>query len=43
MQKTVEWYKANEDWWRNVKSGEYQKYYEKQYKQQHSMLGRPQH
>ncbi|MFA6193637.1 MAG: dTDP-glucose 4,6-dehydratase [Parcubacteria group bacterium] len=31
MKKTVEWYKANEDWWRDVKSGEYQKYYEKQY------------
>ncbi|MFH0930096.1 MAG: dTDP-glucose 4,6-dehydratase [Candidatus Moraniibacteriota bacterium] len=31
MKQTVEWYKANEDWWRDVKSGEYQKYYEKQY------------
>ena len=26
--KTVEWYKENQDWWRAVKSGEYQKYYE---------------
>jgi dTDP-glucose 4,6-dehydratase len=31
MRQTVEWYKSNEDWWRDVKSGEYQKYYEKQY------------
>jgi dTDP-glucose 4,6-dehydratase len=31
MKQTVEWYKNNEDWWRDVKSGEYQKYYEKQY------------
>lgn len=31
MQKTVEWYITNESWWRDVKSGEYQKYYEKQY------------
>ncbi len=31
MKQTVEWYKNNEDWWRDVKSGEYLKYYEKQY------------
>ena len=31
MEQTVEWYKTNESWWRDVKSGEYQKYYEKQY------------
>jgi len=31
MKQTVEWYKANESWWRDVKSGEYQKYYNKQY------------
>lgn len=29
--QTVEWYKNNEDWWKEVKSGEYKKYYEKQY------------
>ena len=28
---TIEWFKNNEVWWRNVKSGDYQKYYEKQY------------
>jgi dTDP-glucose 4,6-dehydratase len=31
MKKTVEWYEKNEDWWRKIKSGEYLKYYEKQY------------
>ena len=31
MKKTVEWYKNNESWWRKIKSGEYLKYYEKQY------------
>jgi len=31
LRKTIEWYKKNEDWWRRVKSGEYEKYYEKQY------------
>lgn len=31
LAKTVEWYENNESWWRDVKSGEYQKYYEKQY------------
>ncbi len=33
MEKTVEWYKNNEDWWKHIKSGEYQTYYEKQYGQ----------
>jgi len=31
LEKTVQWYKENEKWWKNVKSGEYQKYYKKQY------------
>ncbi len=31
LRATVEWYKANEAWWRPLKSGEYQEYYEKQY------------
>lgn len=29
--KTIEWYLANEDWWQEIISGEYQKYYEKMY------------
>lgn len=31
LAQTVEWFKQNEAWWKNVKSGEYQKYYQEQY------------
>ncbi len=31
LKDMVEWYKANEDWWRACKSGEYKKYYEANY------------
>lgn len=31
LAKTVEWYQTNEKWWRDIKSGEYQKYYQEQY------------
>jgi dTDP-glucose 4,6-dehydratase len=31
LEKTVEWYKTHEDWWKKVKSGDYQVYYQKQY------------
>ncbi|MDP2649875.1 MAG: dTDP-glucose 4,6-dehydratase [bacterium] len=31
LEKTVKWYQDNVSWWKNVKSGEYKKYYEKQY------------
>ncbi|MEK7160379.1 MAG: dTDP-glucose 4,6-dehydratase [Patescibacteria group bacterium] len=31
LEKTIEWYKNNEDWWKRVKSGDYQDYYKKQY------------
>jgi len=31
LEKTVDWYLANEDWLNNVTSGDYQKYYELQY------------
>lgn len=30
--KTIGWYLANKDWWQEIISGEYQKYYEKMYK-----------
>ena len=30
--KTIKWYLANKDWWQEIISGEYQKYYEKMYK-----------
>lgn len=33
LQKTIEWYQQNKDWWQRVKSGEYQEYYQKQYQQ----------
>lgn len=31
LEKTVEWFLANEEWLNNVTSGNYQKYYEQQY------------
>lgn len=31
LNKTIDWYLNNEDWLKNVTSGEYQSYYEKQY------------
>ena len=31
LEKTVDWYLANEAWMENITSGDYQKYYEKQY------------
>lgn len=31
LKETVEWYKNNESWWKNIKSGDYQEYYKKQY------------
>jgi dTDP-glucose 4,6-dehydratase len=31
MDKTIDWYLANEEWLNNVTSGEYKKYYEDQY------------
>ncbi|HLW18925.1 MAG TPA: dTDP-glucose 4,6-dehydratase [Cyclobacteriaceae bacterium] len=32
IEKTVDWYLENEDWLKNVTSGDYQKYYEEHYK-----------
>ena len=29
--KTIDWYLANKDWWQEIISGEYQRYYEKMY------------
>jgi len=31
LKTTIEWYKTNQTWWKNIKSGEHQTYYEKQY------------
>lgn len=32
LKHTIEWYQRNQDWWKRVKSGEYQTYYTAQYK-----------
>jgi dTDP-glucose 4,6-dehydratase len=32
LQQTVEWYRANEQWWRPLKSGEYWEYYKRNYR-----------
>lgn len=29
--QTVKWFQENEQWWRNIKNGTYQEYYQKQY------------
>ena len=31
LEKTVQWYQQNREWWKNVKNGEYKEYYKKQY------------
>jgi len=31
LARTIDWYKANETWWKHIKSGEYATYYKKQY------------
>jgi len=31
LEKTIDWYLANEEWMNNITSGDYQKYYESQY------------
>jgi dTDP-glucose 4,6-dehydratase len=31
LTKTIEWYKTHQSWWKRVKSGAYQEYYQKQY------------
>jgi len=33
LEKTVDWYLANEEWLQHVTSGDYQKYYNQQYVQ----------
>jgi dTDP-glucose 4,6-dehydratase len=33
LKKTIQWYLANEQWWKNIKSGDYQNYYKKQYEE----------
>jgi dTDP-glucose 4,6-dehydratase len=31
LEETVEWYRANREWWEPIKSGEYRRYYDTQY------------
>jgi dTDP-glucose 4,6-dehydratase len=31
LEETVAWYRANRDWWEPIKSGDYRRYYERQY------------
>jgi dTDP-glucose 4,6-dehydratase len=31
LERTVQWYRDNEEWWGPIRSGEYRSYYEKQY------------
>ncbi len=31
LKGTIDWYQQNESWWKRVKSGEYQRYYDQQY------------
>jgi dTDP-glucose 4,6-dehydratase len=31
LREKIEWYKNNKEWWQRIKSGEFRKYYEKQY------------
>ena len=31
LKKTIDWYTRNQEWWKDVKSGEYMKYYKTQY------------
>lgn len=33
LKKTIAWYQSNQDWWQQIKSGEYMEYYKKQYAQ----------
>ena len=31
IQKTIQWYLDNKEWWETIISGEYQNYYDKMY------------
>lgn len=34
LEKTIQWYQDNQNWWKKIKSGEYNKYYQEQYGEQ---------
>lgn len=33
LKETINWYQENQEWWQRIKTGEYSKYYNKQYKE----------
>ncbi|RAP33581.1 dTDP-glucose 4,6-dehydratase [Candidatus Marinamargulisbacteria bacterium SCGC AG-439-L15] len=33
LQETIDWYCSNKDWWESIKSGAYQSYYDRHYKE----------
>ena len=37
LEKTINWYKENEWWWKKIKTGEYLEYYKKHYIETHKM------
>jgi dTDP-glucose 4,6-dehydratase len=39
MHATVEWYRANRAWWEPIKSGEFRRYYERQYAERLARTG----
>src|SRR5262249_1323415 len=39
IRRTVEWFQANEPWWRAIKSGEFRAYYERMYGQRRVLGG----
>ena len=38
IRQTIDWYLQNQEWWENIRSGEYMKYYDKMYGQVHQAL-----
>ena len=40
LEKTIDWYLSNDEWLKNVTSGEYLKYYEKKYVTQINIMGK---
>ena len=41
IERTVDWYRENEAWWRPIRSGEYREYYERQYGKALKLSGVP--
>lgn len=41
LEKTVLWYRENENWWKKIKSGEYLEYYKRQYGQRTRQVKQP--